>query len=210
MSAAELTRSVWGVDAGDYPADAPLDERLRFLLRYAILAPSSHNSQPWRFRIEGNAVHVAADESRWLRAADPDRRELFVSLGCAVENLVVAAERFGFDPAVSYPDGGTDRVATVTMDGGASERRPAVPFDELTARYTSHERFDGASLSAAARERIAAAVDGDRVTLRLVEGKATAVPAAPKRARQATRTGRRPTRSASMPTTGASTTPGRA
>ena len=172
MSAAELTRSVWDVDDDDYPADASFDERVRFCLRYAILAPSSHNSQPWRFRIEGRAVHVAADESRWLRAADPEKRELFVSLGCAVENLVVAAERFGFDPVVSSPDGEADRVVTVTMDGGAPSRRPAAPFDELTARHTSHERFDGEPLAAAARERIVAAVDGDRVTIHLVEGEA--------------------------------------
>lgn len=175
MYAAELTRSVWDVDADDYPADASFDERMRFLLRYAILAPSSHNSQPWRFRIEGRAVHVAADESRWLRAADPDKRELFVSLGCAVENLVVAAERFGFDPVVSYPDGEADCVVTVTMDGGAPAPRSAAPFDELTARHTSHERFDGEPLAAAARERIVAAVDGDRVTIHLVEGEAKRV-----------------------------------
>ncbi|AXG05334.1 nitroreductase [Haloplanus rubicundus] len=172
MSAAELTRSVWDVNADDYSADAPFGERLRFLLRYAILAPSSHNSQPWRFRIEGRAVHVAADESRWLRAADPDRRELFVSLGCAVENLVVAAEHFGFDPAVSYPDGGTERIATVTMDDGASERRPAAPFDELTARYTSHERFDGTPLDSPTRNRLVAAVEGAPVALHLVNGDA--------------------------------------
>lgn len=173
MSAAELTRSVWAVDADDFPAEAPLDEQARFCLRYAILAPSSHNSQPWRFRIEGDAVHVAADESRWLDVADPDRRELFVSLGCAVENLVVAAEGFGLDPTVTLHED-AERVATVTLggDGEASDDRPSAPFDELTARYTSHERFDGEPLAARARERIAAAVGGDVVTLHLVEGEA--------------------------------------
>lgn len=172
MSAAELTRSVWDVDADDYPAGAPLDERVRFCLRYAILAPSSHNSQPWRFRIDGDTVGVAADESRWLRAADPDRRELLVSLGCAVENLVVAAEHFGLDPAVSSPDDGADRVVTVTMDGGASARRPSAPFGELTARRTSHARFDGTPLDSATRDRLVAAVEGAPVTLHLVDGEA--------------------------------------
>jgi nitroreductase len=172
MSATELTRAVWDVNADDYPADASLDERVRFCLRYAILAPSSHNSQPWRFRIDGGVVHVAADESRWLRAADPDKRELFVSLGCAVENLAVAAERFGFDPVVSYPDDEADHVVTVALDGGASAPRPAAPFDELTARHTSHERFDGEPLTAAARERLVAAVEGAPVTLHLVDGEA--------------------------------------
>jgi nitroreductase len=181
MSATELTRSVWKVDADDFPADASTEEQARFLLRYAILAPSSHNAQPWRFRIEGNTVHVAAAESRWLTVADPDKRELFVSLGCAVENLVVAAEGFGFDPAVTYDADDTDRVATVTLggagdgDGDASTERSA-RFDALTTRRTNHDPFDGEPLAPSVRERLVAAVDEDEdededaVTLHLVDG----------------------------------------
>ena len=178
MSASELTRSVWGVDADDYPADAPIDERARFCLRYAILAPSSHNAQPWRFRIDGNAVHVAAEESRWLRAADPDTRELFVSLGCAVENLVVAAEGFGFDVAVTYHEGDAERAATVTLedgggDGGDGDRETRSPlFDALTTRRTSHDPFDGVPLDSTTRDRAVAAVEGVPVTLHLVDGEA--------------------------------------
>jgi len=173
MSATKLTRSVWAVDADDYPAAAPIDERARFCLRYAILAPSSHNSQPWRFRVDGGTIHVAADESRWLRAADPDRRELFVSLGCAVENLVVAAEGFGLDAAVTYPADDTDRVATVTLegDGDAPAERSAL-FGALTTRRTSHDPFDGEPLGAATRDRLAAAGDADAVTVRFVDGDA--------------------------------------
>lgn len=125
MSAQELARSVWDVDADDFPADAPVADRARFCLRYAILAPSSHNAQPWRFRVDGNVVHVAADESRWLEVADPDRRELFVSLGCAVENLVVAAEEFGFDPTVAYCEGDGAWIATVTLGGSGDGVRRA-------------------------------------------------------------------------------------
>ncbi|AZH23868.1 Acg family FMN-binding oxidoreductase [Haloplanus aerogenes] len=170
MSAAELTRSVWDVDADDFPGNAGIDEQARFLLRYAILAPSSHNSQPWRFRIDGNAIHVAADESRWLAVADPDERELFVSLGCAVENLVVAAERFGLDPMVTYPEKGGERVATVTLGGNGDGDDASPLFDELTARRTSHDPFDGESLDVTARERIVAAADADAVALSLVAG----------------------------------------
>jgi len=180
MSATELTRSVWDVDADDFPADTPVADRARFCLQYAILAPSSHNSQPWRFRVDGNAIHVAADESRWLEVADPDRRELFVSLGCAVENLVVAAERFGFDPTVAYP-GDDDRVATVTLGGSGDGDGDASPlFDELTSRRTSHAPFDGEPLEPTARELIVAAAeagaddgadaDASAVTLHLVTG----------------------------------------
>jgi nitroreductase len=77
------------------------------LVRYATLAASSHNTQPWRFEVGDGVIRVFADARRQLRVADPDRRELFLSAGCAVENLAVAAEHHGYATAVTYdePDG---------------------------------------------------------------------------------------------------------
>jgi hypothetical protein len=171
MPSAALTRSVWDVEAGEFPSDGSIEDRATFLLRYAILAPSSHNSQPWTFDVRGDEIRIAADESRWLDAADPDKRELYVSVGCAVENCCVAAERFGFDPHVEYHDpASADRVATVTL----VERDPATPrsaelFDALTARATSHEVFDGRPLAAETRERLERVVREDGVALHLVD-----------------------------------------
>src|SRR6056297_1322886 len=117
MPTAPLTRSIWDVEADDFPSDGTIDDQATFLLRYAILAPSSHNSQPWTFDVNGGEIGIAADESRWLDSADPDQRELYISVGCAVENCCVAAERFGFDPQVEYHDPtAADRVVTVTLD----------------------------------------------------------------------------------------------
>ncbi|MFC5369053.1 Acg family FMN-binding oxidoreductase [Salinirubrum litoreum] len=171
MSQASLTRSVWTLDAGDYPADGPIDDGARFLLRYAILAPSSHNSQPWRFDVRGEEIHVGADESRWLEATDPDKRELYLSVGCAVENCCIAAEHFGFDPVVEYHDpDSADYVVTVRLEAGApATPRPEGLFDALTARTTSHAVFDGRALDADSRERLDG-VGGDAgVTLHLVD-----------------------------------------
>jgi nitroreductase len=180
MPSTDLTSAVWQVDADDFPAADSPDAQSEFLLRYAILAPSSHNSQPWRFRVDGREVAVGADESRWLEAADPDRRELYVSVGCAVENLRVAAEHFGFAPRVEYRDpGDSDHVATVTLDGDGTDDgepaapRPAAPLDALTTRVTSHEVFDGRPLDDAARETFRAAVRDDDVALHLVDDSET-------------------------------------
>lgn len=134
------------VDAGDFPSTEPIEEQAWFLLRYAVLAPSSHNSQPWRFKNSGYEIDVAAEEARWLDATDPDRREPFLIVGCAVENLCVAAEHVGFDAPVEYREpGGTESVVTVTLgdDGESSNRRPSGLLDALTERYTSHDLFDG-------------------------------------------------------------------
>lgn len=56
MDAGELTQSVWDITEDEFPDGSPLGEQAKFLLRYAILAPSSHSSQPWRFEIRDEAI----------------------------------------------------------------------------------------------------------------------------------------------------------
>jgi nitroreductase len=73
---------------------------LRLAVGQAILAPSSHNSQPWRFHIEGTTVELWADRSRALPHVDPDQRELTISCGAALHCLRVALRRFGHEPVV--------------------------------------------------------------------------------------------------------------
>src|SRR6185369_15981431 len=81
----------------DFPA-APM-ERLAY---YARLAPSSHNSQPWRFVTGPSEVDLFADLERWLPAIDPEQRELHVSLGCALEAMRIAADYAGWGSEVIY------------------------------------------------------------------------------------------------------------
>ncbi|MBX0286833.1 Acg family FMN-binding oxidoreductase [Haloarcula salinisoli] len=170
MQATSLTRSVWEIDADAFPTDGPIEDQATFVLRYAILAPSSHNAQPWAFDVDGNEITIAAEESRWLEAADPDKRELYISLGCAVENCCVAAEQFGFDPEVEYHDPASADVVTVTLEADEpADPRPADLFDALTTRATSHELFDGRPLEDTARERLEAVETATGVTLQVVE-----------------------------------------
>ncbi len=110
------------------------------LLRYATLAASSHNTQPWRFELADDCIRVFADAGRQLLVADPDRRELFLSVGCAVENLVVAAEQLGYVATVSYEEsaGGSDElipVATVHLDP-----TPCRPSPEVAAMFRGIEK----------------------------------------------------------------------
>ncbi|MCC6587845.1 MAG: nitroreductase [Bryobacterales bacterium] len=87
----------WSIREQDFPADATRWEQLRFILHYAALAPSSHNTQPWKFRIlhAGEGVELYCDSTRGLRVADPDRREMLLSCGAALLNLRLAMEYFG-------------------------------------------------------------------------------------------------------------------
>jgi hypothetical protein len=83
------------IDETQFPADGSLADRLRFLLQDAVLAPSSHNTQPWKFRLDGSRIDLFMDEARWLKVCDYDQRELHISVGCCWENMLVAAYHFG-------------------------------------------------------------------------------------------------------------------
>ena len=81
------------------------------LIRQATKAPSGHNAQPWLFRIKTDGIEIYADTARRLPVVDPHDRELFVSLGCAVENLCIAATTKGYEPKVDIAENGKIFVA---------------------------------------------------------------------------------------------------
>jgi hypothetical protein len=71
------------------------------LVSAAILAANPHNTQPWRFRVSESAIELEADFRRTLGAMDPFEREMFIGLGCAVENMAVAAPGAGLAAAIT-------------------------------------------------------------------------------------------------------------
>ena len=121
---------------GAFPQDGPPEAQLRFLLAYAILAPSVFNSQPWRFVVEGAEARLYADRSRRLPAFDPLGRELTLSCGAALFNLRMAARHFGFDVAVDVlPEGpGADLLARLHLRAP----RPALPEERLLFQAIRH------------------------------------------------------------------------
>jgi len=81
----------------DMQKQVDLSDKARTILYHASLAPSGHNTQPWRVRIESPLTWVIeADADRRLPIVDPDNRELMLSLGAFVENLVVSAAVLGY------------------------------------------------------------------------------------------------------------------
>ena len=129
-----------------FPSWGGPSERLRFLLQWAVLAPSRHNTQPWSFEIEGDEVLVFADLARALPEADPDGRQLLMSCGAAAVNLKLAAAHFGLATS-------TEVVPAHRRDGLVArirleERRATTPeaeemFQAIPRRRTNRLPLDG-------------------------------------------------------------------
>jgi hypothetical protein len=84
------------------------------LVSAAILAASPHNTQPWLFRVQDDAISIFADESRNLGSFDPYRREMWHGLGAAIANIEIAAPMLGFKTETTLlPDPGQPQLAAV-------------------------------------------------------------------------------------------------
>lgn len=136
-------------------ARAPLDltatgpERLGELVRIATLAPNSHNTQGWTFTPLPDGVRVTVDPRRRTPVVDPDDHHLFVSLGAAVETLIIAATTYGI---IATPQVATDGTVALTFADGAATS-PLLPA--VTIRQSHRGLYDGSALT-----------DPDRVALR--------------------------------------------
>ena len=134
------------------------------LLRHATLAASSHNTQPWKFQLERNAICIFPDFSRRCPAVDPDDHHLFASMGCAAENLIHAARADGLRAHVSF-DPPTFGV-TIALEAAPPERSSL--FDAIPRRQCSRSEYDGKPLAAAELRLLEAAAEGAGVSILLL------------------------------------------
>jgi nitroreductase len=120
------------------------NEQARLLIGKAVLAPSSHNTQPWIFQISQSVIDLHADRTRALPVNDPDDRELVISCGCALLNLRIAAASDGLGTRVElFPDPAQPdwlaRVSFTDQSGASTEGALLAEFVER--RRTYRKRF---------------------------------------------------------------------
>ncbi len=138
------------------PASADLTVQQLNLVRYAVLAPSSHNTQCWRFRLERDAIAILPDRLRRCPVVDPDDHHLSISLGCAAENLAQAARAHGFDGGI-VSNAGADREAD-SIIRVATTRAPALRsalFEAIPARQSTRAEYDGRPLASSELDLLA-------------------------------------------------------
>lgn len=143
----------------------------RELVRMATLAPSSHNTQCWKFRVEEHAIFILPDLSRRCPAVDPDDHHLFVSLGCATENLLQAAAAHGLQGTVQFGTAGATGATSVQVILEAGKPSASELFNAITERQCTRSGFDGKPLSNAELTLLEKAGSGPGVRLMVLTEK---------------------------------------
>lgn len=136
----------WKVNPTDFFSQQTEIDRLRFLVRFAVLAPSSHNSQPWRFEVLPDVIRIFPEFARELHHSDADHRQLFVSLGCAIANLCIAADYYGYRTDMRYFSGGADAEPAAEMSfekiSRGSEQKKIHPIFSIAQRHTNRNKYE--------------------------------------------------------------------
>ena len=114
-----------------------------FMVEQAIKAPSGHNTQPWLFKINEKSIEIHPNLTKSLSAVDPDNRELYISLGCATENLCIAASAKGYLSTVSIS---ADGVILVNLIKDATAPFDSL-FQQISLRQTNRSVYNGKKIA---------------------------------------------------------------
>jgi hypothetical protein len=165
--------AAWNVREADFPTSGNLSDQLKFLLKYAVLAPSGPNTQPWKFSINDDQVSLIADFTRSLPSVDPTDRTLYISHGCLLTNLLVAAEHFGFGYNLKcLPEGlSGDRTAAVQFSKESGKQKFPDLFREITKRHTNRMKYEDRAIEDEILLRLKDCVNKDGFKLDIITGK---------------------------------------
>lgn len=139
--------------------DGPLS-----LIRAAVLAANAHDTQPWIFRAGQRRIDLFADRTRTIGAVDPLHRELELSLGCAIENLVLSAHANRLAPTVRLrPSADPDHAASIDLTAGGTEA--SALFSAIPRRHTDRAAFTREVVERRTLEEMASLADDPHVRL---------------------------------------------
>lgn len=138
----------------------------RELVRYATLAASSHNTQCWQFRLEGDRISILPDLERRTPVVDPDDHHLYASLGCATENLLQAAQANGLQGLVTLA---ADNAIQIALEPTRAIATPL--FNAIPQRQSTRADYDGQPLMAGELAQLEQAAAGSGVNLLLLTEK---------------------------------------
>jgi hypothetical protein len=122
----------------------------------AILAAHPDNTQPWIFALGAGSIDLLADATRDGGTLDPFKREQYVALGAALENLALACRARGLEPAIELLPDGPDAARVARVRLSPIDPQPSPLYDAIGQRDTNPGTYESRPMSA---ETLAALVD---------------------------------------------------
>jgi hypothetical protein len=140
------------------------DNDFLYLVHHAQLAANSHNTQAWHFRQTPSGATITPDLTRATPVVDPDNHHLFVSLGCAAENMLLAAGATGRPGTAAFVDAADGRI---DVDLGRQPGTADPLFQAIPDRHCARSDYDGPAITPPelALLRKAAEIDGCQLSL---------------------------------------------
>lgn len=160
MNYADAVRAIWRHQ--NFHRDA--SDRVT-MVKYATLAASSHNTQPWKFKIDDNRISILPDLARRCPAVDPDNHHLYASLGCAAENLLLAARAAGLRGHYSFDASGPG----LHVDLERTTPLRSALFEAIPIRQSCRHDYDGSSIGAEQLRLLEDAGRGTGVSVMLLD-----------------------------------------
>ena len=113
------------------------------ILEFTAIAPSSHNTQPWAVSVKGNTIHLYADFSRSLHFSDPENRELYISLGAALQNTLYAIKGLGFGYKFKYfPKSDNELVAAISVNLAGDGKLDEETLVAMRNRHSNRNAYE--------------------------------------------------------------------
>jgi hypothetical protein len=139
----------WTITEKEFPSMGAPEEKLRYALEYAVLAPSSRNAQPWLFKIADDTVDVYADRTRSLPVIDPNDREMIIACGTSLFYLRLALYHFGQGCAVEILPDASDpdllarvRLLPSPVSGPDDAVENELLFQSIPRRHTNRLTYE--------------------------------------------------------------------
>jgi len=148
-------------------------EDFKFLVEQAIKAPSGHNTQPWKFENTDDGIIIHPDFSRALPVVDRDNHALYISLGCAIENIIIAASVKVLECTIHYPKDAKGYIKIIINDTNSSNITKDPLFDYIDSRQVNRRKYSEKIVSNEDLQNLNSSFKFQGISLLLLNGKAS-------------------------------------
>ncbi len=157
-------KQIWRPTSGAPASEMAIRQEL---VRLATLAPTSHNTQAWKFHVEPNSIAILPDFTRRTPVVDPDDHHLYATLGCALANLEEASLAYGLKSQSQFD--AANNTLLVQLEQTQAIASPL--YTAIPSRQCTRGPYDGKPLSLAELKALELAGTGNGVRVMLYTAK---------------------------------------